>query len=114
MSGYNLILKIRRLEHQCERLGFMMCENKNGYRSQIGDVVAIKPRGDSLPIYARDADLFVGTLDELELWLNGIHWAREYDRMLRLSDDKKRERKEQDERNRKLATALTRDYAAQV
>jgi hypothetical protein len=61
---------------------------------------------DALPIYNREAELYVGTLEGLETWLHGVRWAREYDMMLKLSDEKKRARKEQDERNRILLKTL--------
>jgi hypothetical protein len=106
MSGYNLVLKIRRLEEECNKLGFMMCHGRHHYH-EYGDVVAIKPKdSDSLPIYARDAELFAGTLTDLERWIQGVIWAREYDHMLRVSNSKKRERKEQDYRNQKLKRML--------
>jgi hypothetical protein len=51
--------------------------------------------------------VFVGTIEELEMWLRGLQWARNYDRMLfGLRHDKNRERKEQDERNRQLVAIL--------
>jgi hypothetical protein len=59
-----------------------------------------------LPIYSRDAELFVGSLERLEDWLAGVHWAREYDMMLRLSDEKKRTAAEQKEKNRILMRTL--------
>jgi elongation factor P--beta-lysine ligase len=59
-----------------------------------------------LPVYARDAQVFVGTIEQLEVWLRGVEWARQYDMLLRVSDDKKRKRKEQDERNRQLVQRL--------
>ena len=103
MSGYSLVRKIRELEERCSRLGFMMCASRHGH----GDVVALIPKDeDSLPIYSRDVELFVGTVEQLEIWILGIAWARDYDRMLNLSNDTKRERKEQDERNRKLVNIL--------
>lgn len=103
MAGYELIRKIRKLEEECNRLGFMICHSKYGYRQEFGDVLALKPKEDSLPIYARDAELFVGTINDLEQWLKGIEWARTYDRMLidKKLDDK-RSRKEQDYKNREL------------
>jgi hypothetical protein len=61
---------------------------------------------DSLPIFSRDAELFVGSLERLEDWLHGVRWAREYDMMLRLSDEKKRSAAEQKERNRQLMRTL--------
>ena len=66
-----------------------------------GDTVALKPKdADSLPIYSRDAEVFVGSLTDLQYWLRGVEWARDYDRMvIDKNINKKRERKEQDERN---------------
>ena len=76
-----------------------MCHARN-YHSEFGDTVCVKPRGDSLPIYSRDAELFTGSVESLEVWLRGIEWARKYDSLL-LGDrhDQRRLRKEQDYRN---------------
>ena len=62
---------------------------------------------DSLPIYCRDAQFFAGTLEGVASWMQGVEWARDYDRMVidKKMDDK-RERKEQDERNRILLRTL--------
>lgn len=108
MSGYNTVLKVRRLEEDLVKLGLMMCYSKHGWGSTDGvDYVAVKPMDqDSLPIYARDAQLFCGTLDDLRSWIEGVRWARQYDDMLRLTTDKKRERKEQDYRNQRLMKML--------
>jgi hypothetical protein len=108
MSGYNTVLQVRRLEEDLSLLGFMMCYPKHGWGAERGvDYVAVKPKDqDSLPIYARDAEMFCGTIDDLRSWIDGVKWARDYDRMLRLSDDKKRERKEQDYRNQKLVKMI--------
>jgi hypothetical protein len=107
MSGFEAILKIRRLERECDELGLVMCHSKYG-GSYGHDVLALKPKDEeSLPVYSRDAELFLGTIAELELWLRGIQWARQYDRMVfGTKHDKTRERKEQDERNRQLMKVL--------
>jgi len=112
MAGYSLLVKIRRLEEECDKLGFMLCYSKHGYQRDYGDVVALKPKDhDSLPIYARDAELFCGTFEELEVWLRGVQWARDYDNMLfgAKKHTANRERKEQDYRNRKLVSILRDD-----
>lgn len=110
MAGYNDILKYRRLEKECDEFGFMMCHPRHYNTSEYGSLVAVKPKDmDALPVYARDAELFVGTLDQLDIWLRGVEWARQYDEMLRLSNQKKRERKEQDERNRILVAILKQE-----
>lgn len=103
MSGYNLVRKVKYLETECDRLGFIMCHARM-YSKEFGDVVALKPKdSESLPVFSRDAEVFVGTLSELESWLMGLEWARRYDRMLfGVKHDKNRERKEQDLRNKQL------------
>lgn len=102
MSGYNLIRKIRYLEEECDKLGFMICQ-ANHYIKDFGDVVALKPKADCLPIYSRDAELFVGTIEGLERWIQGFHFARKYDSLLLGNKhDVLRQRKEQDYRNKVL------------
>jgi len=61
---------------------------------------------EALPIYSRDAELFVGSIERLEDWINGVRWARQYDMMLKLSDDDKRVKAEQKEKNRQLMRTL--------
>ena len=103
MSGYQLILRIKRLEEQLEDLGFRWGHDKHGWGgTEDIDRVSIFPRGEELPVYARDACLFTGTINEVDRWLQGVTWARNYDMLLKVSDVKKRERKEQDERNRQM------------
>ena len=65
--------------------------------------MALKPKADCLPIYSRDAELFVGTIEQLERWLAGFHFARKYDSLLLGNKhDALRQRKEQDYRNKVL------------
>ena len=107
MSGWNTIQRIRRIEEQISRLGFKFSKSKHGDFTDLHGALSLVPRdADALPIYTRDAELFVGSIERLEDWLAGVHWAREYDRMLKLSDEKKRARKEQDERNRILLKTI--------
>jgi hypothetical protein len=109
MSGYETILKIRRLEKECDDLGFMLCRSKYGHGRIDGlDVLALKPKDEaSLPVYSRDAELFHGSIADLEVWLRGIQWARQYDRFLfGVKHDRARERKEVDERARQVAAIL--------
>jgi hypothetical protein len=101
MAGYNTILEVRRLEEQVNKLGFMFAHSRHNYNNEFGDVVALKPKdADSVPIYA---EIFVGTLKDLQYWLKGVEWARQYDSMLKLSDEKKRTIKEDAERARRFS-----------
>jgi len=103
MSGWNTIERVRRLEQQVDELGFKFAKSKHSDWSDDHGALSLKPKDvDSLPIYNRDAELYVGSLEGLETWLHGVRWAREYDMMLKLSDQKKRASAEQKERNRQL------------
>jgi hypothetical protein len=107
MSGWNTIQRLRRIEEQIDTLGFKFSKSKHTDWSEDHGSLSLVPKDhDALPIYSRDAELFVGSLERLEDWLAGVKWARDYDMMLRLSNDTKRARKEQDERNKKLLTSI--------
>jgi hypothetical protein len=112
MAGYQSVLALRRLEEETDKLGFMLCNPKSGWGGDdFNNLVGIKPKDDdSLPIYARDAEIFRGTLEELRVWVRGVQWAREYDRMLKVSDDKTRAKKEDHERSRQLIAKLKKDH----
>jgi len=112
MAGYQSVLALRRLEAEVDKLGFMLCDPKTGWGGDdFNNLVGIRPKdNDALPVYARDAEIFRGTLEELREWVKGVHWAREYDRMLKVSDDKARAKKEEHERGRQLITKLKKDH----
>ena len=107
MSGWNTIQRIKRIEEAIDKLGFKFSKSKHTDWSEDHGALSLVPKDhDALPIYSRDAELFVGSLERLEDWLAGVRWAREYDMMLRVSDDSKRARKEQDVRNKSLLTQI--------
>jgi hypothetical protein len=107
MSGWNTIERIRRVEEKIDQLGFKFAKSKHSDWSDNHGALSLVPKDpDALPIYSRDAELFIGTIERLEDWLAGVQWARDYDMMLRLSDDKKRAAGEQKERNRQLMQTL--------
>ena len=109
MSGYQTVLRFRRIEEEITSLGFRWGNSKRGSWGDRGydDIVALYPADDALPVYARDAELFVGSIEELEIWLRGFRQARDYDYMLfGKSIVSKRERKEQDIRNRRLLNSI--------
>jgi hypothetical protein len=106
MSGWNTIQQVRKLEERADKLGLKFTAYKHDDR--YGDNVALVPKdNDALPIYSRDAVMFAGSLEGAGYWMQGVMWAREYDRMNTDRNlDKKRERKEQDERNMQIAKIL--------
>jgi hypothetical protein len=107
MSGWNTIQRIKRIEEQISHLGFKFSKSKHSDWTEDHGALSLVPRdADALPMYSRDAELFVGSLERLEDWLAGVQWAREYDRMCKISDDAKRYAAEQKERNRQLMRTL--------
>ena len=54
----------------------------------------------SLPVFNPDAEIFCGTFSHVETFLTGWARAQQYDMMLRITDDKKRKKYEDKERER--------------
>jgi len=107
MSGWHTIQRIKRVELQIGELGFKFSKSRHSEWTDDHGALSLVPKDDSaLPIYSRDAELFIGSLERLEDWMAGVRWAREYDSMLRISDDKKRVAAEQKELNRQLMQTL--------
>ena len=106
MSGWNQIQQVRKLEERADKLGLKFSQYKHD--DSFGANVALIPKdSEVLPIYSRDAELFVGTLESAASWMQGVEWARDYDRMVvDKNTDDKRKRKEQDERNKQLVSIL--------
>lgn len=118
MSGWVTIKAIRLLEERADALGMEIVDPEGQYgTSYNGDVfadrIALRPKSDCLPHYSRDAHIWIGTLEELQHWLNGVDWARGYDGILRISDHKKRSKSESDERNRQLMSTIKKSKLVQ-
>jgi hypothetical protein len=72
------------------------------------------PNKDNLPFYRREAIIKQGSFEDLDAWLEGVLWSREYDdHVSHNQKDKKtskiarlRQRCEQDIRNRLLMAKL--------
>lgn len=105
MTGYEMVQRIRKLEEQLASLGFELCPPE--FYNTRDTYAAIKPLGnDGLPVYSRDVHIFTATIESIETWVAGVLWARDYDKMIGLSNPEKRERKEQDTRNKILINKL--------
>ena len=114
MSGWSTIQKFRKLEERADSLGLKFAAYKHDDR--YGENVALVPKDkDALPIYSRDAEMFVGSIADADCWMRGVLWAREYDRLaVDRNLDKKRERKEQDERNIQMVRILKEEKLSLV
>jgi hypothetical protein len=114
MSGWNTIQRIRRVEERVDHLGFKFARSRNSDWTDDHGALSLVPKDpDALPIYSRDAELFIGSIERLEDWLAGVQWARDYDQMLKMSDQKKREKAEARERER-IALMRKREEQAQI
>ena len=100
MIGMEAIRRIDRVRKQAKDLGFEFHTSRYGHNEGT-DYISLRPAehepftAQPLPIYTRDADIFTGDLNDIERFLSGIIWARQYDEMLKLSDHKKRRGAEQ-------------------
>ena len=114
MSGWNTIQQVRKLEERADKLGLKF----GAYRhdDSFGANVALIPKdSNALPIYSRDAVMFAGSLEGAGYWMQGVMWARDYDRMtIDRKMDEKRVRKEQDERNKQLSQILKEEKLSLV
>lgn len=99
--GWNTVQKIKRVEDMANKMGFEFSVGSNHY-SDLGDSIHLIPIGDALPHYRRGAEIFSGSIEDIGTWLEGLQWARNYDEMLRVSNEKKRTEREQVERNKQL------------
>ena len=108
MAGFQVIKTLRQFESDCFDLGLHVGEfvAGNNWPNGSHDLIKLSPLNDCLPHYSRDAELFVGTIEEAVMWLRGIRWASEYDAMIKVSSDKTRETAEQKERNRQLMRSI--------
>ena len=106
MSGWSTIKNLRDIEARADLLGMKLAPYRHDDR--YGENVALIPKDqNALPIYTRDAVLFAGSLEGAGQWMQGVLWAREYDRMaVDKNMNEKRERKEQDERNKQIVRIL--------
>lgn len=107
--GWVDLERMKRVEARANELGFKFTSG-NSIWVDIGDstnrMIYVKPKDDCLPHYSRDAQLYCGTLESIETWLEGLQFARNYDEMLKLSNNKKRVDREQVERNRQLMKTI--------
>ena len=90
--GMRTINRIKEIETKAAGMGFAFATDGRITYGQPNnlDLVSLVPLENMLPVYSRDAILFTGTLDQVETFLTGICWSRDYDWMLNISNPDKR------------------------
>lgn len=102
--GWATADKFMRFRDRAREFGLDVAKPKLNYGNL--DVLALVPYQDRLPIFSRDAELFIGNLTEAENWLAGMEWARNYHLMIKATNKNKIERCEQHIRNEFLIKEL--------
>lgn len=78
MSGMNLYQRFKNAEEFANDLGFMFCHSQYRFEDNQSDIIGLKPLADCLPVYSRDAELFGGTIRQVEIFLEGFAKAKMY------------------------------------
>ena len=104
-TNWNTVQKIKRVEAMANKMGFEFSPGRDRYLDG-GEGIYLVPLGDALPHYRRGAEIFSGSVEDIGTWLEGLLWARNYDEMLRVSNEKKRTEREQAERNKQLMKTI--------
>ena len=104
-TNWNTVQKIKRIEAMANKMGFEFSPGRDRYLDG-GEGIYLVPLGDALPHYRRGAEIFSGSVEDIGTWLEGLLWARNYDEMLRVSNEKKRTEREQAERNKQLMKTI--------
>jgi hypothetical protein len=110
-TGWEDLQRMKRVEANADALGFVFEANPYIYSgSWIGEAgngqIYVKPKDECLPHYSRDTYFFTGSLEQIDYWLQGLVWARNYDQIIKLSNPKKRTALEQLERNKQLMRTI--------
>jgi hypothetical protein len=100
--NYLDITKVDRFKDRVEKLGLKIVP----YRFDSG-LIQLSPLDDHWPSYVRDAIVVSGTVESINLFLDGMDFMKSYlENNLRLVTDKKIEQAEDKIRNRQLARRL--------
>ena len=92
--GMNMIERIDSVRELADFFGFRLGRTPHSSFDNSIDNIALYPKEDRLPTYSRDACLFTGNLNEVENFLDGIRWARNYDKIIGSCTDQRREQYE--------------------
>ena len=105
MTSWNDIELYKRILDRADKLGFKLT-GTDAYGGQDGNIYLRPKDDDTMPSYTRTASLYNGSLEQVNCWLAGVKWAREYDVMIRVANPVKRDRAEQNIRNKQLIELL--------
>lgn len=106
--GYHFLQRVEKFKYRANLLGLQIAKPTHLYGAPDSDRFALIPLDDHLPIFCRDAEIFIGNLDQAEEWIAGYEWARNYFFMIKATNPQKIQRCEQNIRNADLLTKLSK------
>lgn len=96
--GMNMIERVDQVRELADFFGFRLGRRPHHeFGDGSLDVIALYPKDDRLPVYSRDACLFVGSLSDVENFLDGVRWSRKYDNLIGAMTDQRRTQYEKKE-----------------
>jgi len=104
VAGWQLLKNFRDVEARANKIGLKFGPSK--YSGMEFDTIALVPFDEHLPIYNREAEVFTGSLQDIDKWLQGITWARNYDDLMKVSNDDKRQAAENKYQQRELLRVI--------
>ncbi len=104
VAGWQLLKKYRDVEERANEIGLKMGPSRyNGFEF---DTIALFPKDECLPIYNREAEVFSGSLQDIDKWIRGVEWSRNYDNLMMSKNDEKRETAERKYQQRELLKTI--------
>jgi hypothetical protein len=105
--GWNDLERMKRVAARANALGFEFTDGGKSWAAGGTSIsIYVQPKDDLLPLYGRTSTLFTGSIESIDSWLDGIEWARHYDELLKVSNDKKRVKQEDLVRQQHLMKTL--------
>lgn len=104
VAGWQLFRDFRDTEEQANKIGLKFAPSK--YSGMEWDTIALIPLNEDLPVYNREAEVFIGSLQDIKNWLRGVDWARNYDDIMKVSNNEKRQTAERKYHQRELVKTI--------
>jgi hypothetical protein len=104
VAGWQLLESFRDVEERANNIGLKFAPSK--YSGMQFDTIALIPLDEHLPIYNREAEVFQGTLQDINSWIRGVEWSRNYDNLMMSKNDEKRQTAERKYQQRELLKVI--------
>lgn len=107
MTGYATIHHVSKVTNSLADLGLQLTRSRHSRSENNEKDIAVIPLNNGVPIYNREVEICVGSLEHISAWIEGVKWARRYDEKCGLKSDQRRPQAEQHILEGQLIEALT-------